>query len=104
MASRADSSLRAESRWKADSDAASQLGLSIDDLHPIDELHDVHLLSVDGMARWAHRVLSVSSMFNLLNSLNPPNGGYSGEYPHLHDDGHGEVVVEPSNLVIIHCL
>ena len=104
MASRADSSLRAESRWKADSDAASQLGLSIDDLHPIDELHDVHLLSVDGMARWAHRVLSVSSMFNLLNSLNPPNGGYSGEYPHLHDDGHGEVVVEPSNLVTIPCL
>ena len=55
MATRADSSLRAESRWKADSDAASQLGLSIDDLHPIDELHDVHLLFVDGMARWAHK-------------------------------------------------
>jgi len=37
--------------------------------------------------------------------LNPPNGGHSAEYPHLHDDGLGEVVVGhgPSNLVIVHC-
>ena len=88
---------------KADSDAASQLGLSIDDLHPIDELHGVHLLSVDGQVG-TYGYLSVSALLNSLNSLNPPNGGHSGEYPQLYDDGHGVVVVGPSNVVVDHCL
>ena len=49
-------------------------------------------------------ILGVRTLFNLENNLYPPNGGYSAEYPHLHDDGLHGVVVGPSNLVLDHRL
>ena len=47
-------------------------------------------------------ILGVRTLFKL--DLYPPNGGYSAEYPHLHDDGLHRDVVGPSNLVIGHRL
>ena len=80
----------------------------IDNSHPIeDELLGVgvHLLSV-GWPGGHIGGYSVSTQFTLENILYPPNGGYSGEHPHLHDDGLvlGGVVVGPSNLVRVHHL